>query len=303
MSSELREAIASDQLFLHYQPQIEIETGSIIGLEALVRWHHPERGVVAPGEFIPVAEKTGLIVALGRWVLREACRQGREWLDAGAAPILIAVNVSAWQFKIATELEKDVAASLADSGYPAANLELELTESGLMEASREHRHALLRLRQSGIRFAIDDFGTGYSSLEYLRRYPADRVKIAQEFVRLIVSDPESAAIVKAIIGLSQDLGMVVIAEGVETSEQLELLKAWGCREVQGYYFARPLAAEDVWPLLQQGNIREPEPVVAGTAPEPFAHRVPSPWVTVEEGAPINDTEAPTTRTEPLSALR
>jgi diguanylate cyclase (GGDEF)-like protein/PAS domain S-box-containing protein len=302
-ASELREALRVGQLFLLYQPQIEIITGRIIGLEALVRWHHPERGVVGPDEFIGVAEKTGLIVALGRWVLGEACRQGKEWLDAGAAPISIAVNVSAWQFKMAPALEHDIASSLATSGFPPRSLELELTESGLMEASLEHRDALVRLRKTGIRFAIDDFGTGYSSLEYLRRYPADRVKIAQEFVRLIVSDPESAAIVKAIIGLSQDLGMVVIAEGVETSEQLELLKAWGCREVQGYYFARPLAAEDVWPLLQQGNIREPEPVVAGTAPEPFAHRVPSPWVTVEEGASINDTEAPTTRTEPLSALR
>jgi EAL domain-containing protein (putative c-di-GMP-specific phosphodiesterase class I) len=223
---------------------------------------------VGPGEFIPVAEKTGLIVALGRWVLREPCRQGRAWLDAGAAPILIAVNVSAWQFKMATELEKDVAASLSDAGFPAASLELELTESGLMEASREHRDALLRLRRSGIRFAIDDFGTGYSSLDYLRRYPADRVKIAQEFVRLIVDDAECAAIVRAIIGLSRELGMVAIAEGVETGEQLELLRAWGCRQVQGFHFARPLAPEAVLPLLRRGGTFRSRVVAAEPAPQP-----------------------------------
>ena len=188
MSSELREAIDSGQLFLCYQPQIEIRSGRIIGLEALVRWRHPERGVLGPGEFIAVAEKTGLIVPLGRWVMREACRQGKKWLDAGAAPVSIAVNVSAWQFKMALELESDVASSLVASGFPPRSLELELTESGLMETSREHRDALLRLRKTGIRFAIDDFGTGYSSLDYLRRYPADRVKIAQEFVKLIAVD-------------------------------------------------------------------------------------------------------------------
>ena len=145
-----------------------------------------------------------------------------------------------------------------------------------MEASREHRDALLRLRKIGIRFAIDDFGTGYSSLDYLRRYPADRVKIAQEFVKLIAVDSESAAIVKAIIGLSQDLGMVAIAEGVETIEQLELLNAWGCREAQGYYFARPLSPQDLWPLLQRGNIHPPEPALAETAAEPLVVRAPVP---------------------------
>jgi EAL domain-containing protein (putative c-di-GMP-specific phosphodiesterase class I) len=200
-----------------------------------------------------VAENSGLIVPLGRWVLREACRQGKEWLDANGLPVSIAVNVSAWQFKMAHELERDVASSLASSGFPPESLELEITETGLMEASREHRDSLLRLRKTGIRFAIDDFGTGYSSLDYLRRYPADRVKIAQEFVKTISVDAESAAIVRAIIGLSQDLGMVAIAEGVETSEQLELLKAWGCCEAQGYYFALPLPPEEIWPLLQKNE--------------------------------------------------
>ncbi len=253
MSSELRAAIAGDQLFLCFQPQFEIETGRIIGLEALIRWRHPERGILAPQEFITVAEKTGLIVSLGRWVLREACRQGKEWLDAGELTVPIAVNVSALQFKMAHEFEEDVVSSLAFSDFPPERLELELTETGLMEATLEHRDGLLRLRKTGIRLAIDDFGTGYSSLDYLRRYPADRVKIAQEFVKLITVDTESAAIVKAIIGLSRDLGMAVIAEGVETSEQLELLRAWGCREAQGYYFAKPLPSQDVWSLLQRSN--------------------------------------------------
>jgi diguanylate cyclase (GGDEF)-like protein len=262
MSSELRQAIASDQLFLCFQPQFEIETSRLIGLEALVRWRHPERGVLAPREFIPVAENTGLIVPLGRWVLREACRQGKAWLDAGGLSVSIAVNVSAWQFKMAHELEQDIASSLASSGFPAESLELELTETGLMEASLEHRDCLSRLRKTGIRFAIDDFGTGYSSLDYLRRYPADRVKIAQEFVKSVSVDPESAVIVKAIIGLSQDLGMVAIAEGVETGEQLELLKAWGCREAQGYYFARPLPPQEAWSLLQQRSAPQTESMAA-----------------------------------------
>ena len=265
MSAELRVAIASDQLFLCFQPQFEIETGRIVGVEALVRWRHPERGVLLPQDFITVAEKTGLIVPLGRWVLREACRQGKEWLDAGGLPVPIAVNVSALQFRMAREFEEDVASCLALSGFPPESLELELTETGLMEASLEHRDCLSRLRKTGIRFAIDDFGTGYSSLDYLRRYPADRVKIAQEFIGSISGDIESGAIVKAIIRLSQDLGMVAIAEGVETSEQLELLKTWGCREAQGYCFARPLSPQELWPLLHQGEDgaeRQTEPLAA-----------------------------------------
>lgn len=251
MSAELREAIASGQLFLEYQPQIDAETGQIIGVEALARWRHPRRGVLSPGDFIPVAETTGLIVPIDRWAKREACRQGKAWLDDGIPPIIISVNVSGAQFKRALELEKDVAVVLAGSGLPPQLLELELTETVLMEASREHNDVLVRLRQSGVRLAIDDFGTGYSSLDYLRRFPVDRVKVAQEFVRLIASDPGSAAIVKATIGLARELGMVAIAEGVETVEQFDLLKAWGCRQMQGYYFARPLAPEDLSTLLRR----------------------------------------------------
>ena len=197
LSSELREAIASGQLFLVYQPQVEIATGRITGVEALVRWRHPTRGVLGPNLFIPVAEKSGLIATLGHWVLREACRQAKAWLDAGIAPDVTAVNLSAVQFKRSFELEKDITTILAETGQPAGKLELELTETVLMAASREHNDVLERLRETGIRLAIDDFGVGYSSLDYLRRFPVDRIKIAQDFVEHIATVSGSAAIVKS----------------------------------------------------------------------------------------------------------
>ena len=265
LSSELREAIGTDQLFLAYQPQVEIATGLITGVEALVRWRHPLRGVLAPNLFIPVAEKSGLIATLGHWVLHEACRQAKAWLDAGIAPEVIAVNLSATEFKRSFELERNIAAILRETGLPPRRLELELTETVLMAASREHNDVLARLREEGVRLAIDDFGVGYSSLDYLRRFPVDRIKIAQDFVEHIANVSGSAAIVKATIGLARELGINVIAEGVETVEQLELLKAWGCREAQGYYFAKPLAAEDLAPLLRRGTIVRQQPLRAKTA--------------------------------------
>ncbi len=250
LTTELREALATGQLFLEYQPQIDTETPRIVGVEALVRWHHPTRGVLHPAEFISVAEKTGLIVALDRWVKREACRQAKAWSDAGTESIVMSVNVSGAQFKRALELEKDVAIVLARSGLPPRLLELELTETVLMEASQDQRDVLVRLRQSGVNLAIDDFGTGYSSLDYLRRFPVDRIKIAQVFVGRITSEPGSAAIVRATISLARELGLVAIAEGVETEEQFNMLKAWGCPQMQGYYFARPLASDDFFALLR-----------------------------------------------------
>lgn len=265
LSSELREAIGSGQLFLVYQPQVDIATGLITGVEALVRWRHPTRGVLGPNLFIPVAEKSGLIATLGHWVLREACRQARAWLDAGILPEVAAVNLSAVQFKRSFELERDIAAILAETGLPPRRLELELTETVLMTASREHNDVLQRLRKSGIRLAIDDFGVGYSSLDYLRRFPVDRIKIAQDFVEQIVTMPGSAAIVKATIGLARELGINVIAEGIDSPEQLELLKAWGCREGQGFYFATPLAPEDLTPLLTRGRILREQRVRTKTA--------------------------------------
>ncbi len=265
VTSELRTAISEGQLFLMYQPQVEIATGRITGVEALVRWRHPTRGVLGPGVFIPASERSGLIAALGHWVLGEACRQAKAWLDAGIAPDVTAVNLSAVQFKRSVELEEDIATILAETGLPAEKLELELTETVLMAASREHIDVLDRLRLTGVKLAIDDFGVGYSSLDYLRRFPVDRIKIAQNFVEHIANVSGSAAIVRATIGLAQELSIKVIAEGVETSDQLELLKAWGCREAQGFYFARPLLPEDLAPLLRRGKINREESVAAKSA--------------------------------------
>jgi diguanylate cyclase (GGDEF)-like protein/PAS domain S-box-containing protein len=255
LSTELRDGLASGQFFLLYQPQVDSATGRIIGVEALVRWRHPTRGLLSPGDFVPVAERTGLIIALDRWTKREACSQGKAWLEAGFPPMVIAVNVSGMQFKRATEFEKDVAIGLAASQLPPHLLEIEVTETVLMEMSQKNNDVLVRLRASGVRLAIDDFGTGYSSLDYLRKFPVDRLKIAQEFVRDILSDPGSRAIVKATIALGHELGMVVIAEGVETAEQRELLQGWGCTEMQGYYFGRPLAADELSLLLGAGRPR------------------------------------------------
>lgn len=257
LGTELRAALGTTQLFLMYQPQVAVESGRIIGLEALVRWRHPERGMIGPNVFIPVAESTGIIVPLGRWVLMTACRQAKAWLDAGTAAVRVAVNVSGLQFKTPLELEGSIAAALLETGLPPRLLEIELTETVLMDVSLEHSEALARLRESGVTIAIDDFGTGYSSLGYLRRFPVDRIKIAQEFVKNLTTMPGQAAIAKATIGLAKDLGIAVIAEGVETRDQLEALQGWGCQEIQGYYFAKPLGVEDVALAFRNGGVLAP----------------------------------------------
>jgi EAL domain-containing protein (putative c-di-GMP-specific phosphodiesterase class I) len=250
----LREGINAGQLFLVYQPQVEIATQRIIGLEALVRWRHPTRGVLGPDLFIPIAEKSGLIAALGHWVMREACQQAKQWLDAGIKFEVLAVNLSGVQFKRAYELEKEIGIVLAQTGMPANRLELELTETVLMATSIEHNDVLNRLRQMGVKLTIDDFGVGYSSLDYLRRFPVDRIKVAGAFVAQITTEAGSAAIVKATLGLARELGIRVIAEGIETREQLDLLQSWNCLEAQGDYFAKPLAVQDLMPLLRCGRI-------------------------------------------------
>jgi len=257
LGAELRIALATNQLFLMYQPQVAVESGKIIGLEALVRWRHPERGMIGPNVFIPVAESTGIIVPLGQWVLMTACRQAKAWLDDGTAAVRVAVNVSGLQFKTPLELEGNIAAALLETGLPPRLLEIELTETVLMEVSLEHSEALARLRESGVTIAIDDFGTGYSSLGYLRQFPVDRIKIAQEFVKDLTTMPGQAAIAKATIGLAHDLGIAVIAEGVETREQLEALQGWGCPEIQGYYFAKPLGVDDVALAFRNGGVLAP----------------------------------------------
>lgn len=252
--ADLREALAGQQLFLVWQPQVDLHTGRITGVEALVRWRHPTRGVLSPALFIPAAEHTGLIVPLGRWVLAEACRQARRWLDAGIAPDHIAVNFSARQFKVPGEVMKEIDAVLAETGMPAHMLELELTESTLMATTRGNSGVLEELRKRGVTIAVDDFGTGYSSLAYLRRFPVDRIKLAQEFIVDLVADSSDAVIVQAAIGLARTLGADMIAEGVDTEQQLALLKSWGCGAAQGYYFARPGEVETITKLLLRGRI-------------------------------------------------
>jgi diguanylate cyclase (GGDEF)-like protein/PAS domain S-box-containing protein len=253
MGVELREAIGADQFFLVYQPQVDIETGHIIGVEALLRWRHPRLGVIGPDDFIAQAEKVGLAGQIGHWVLWAACREAKAWLDAGAGSIRTAVNLSALQFKTPQVLENDITAALAGTGLPPDRLELEITESVVMDSSRDHDSLLLKLRERGVKIAIDDFGTGYSSLDYLRRFPVDRIKIAQNFVRNIETAPGSAAIVRATLGLAHELGIEAIAEGVETQAAVEMLKGWGCREAQGYYFSKPVAAAELLPLLRSNR--------------------------------------------------
>jgi len=252
LAAELREAIETGQLFLLYQPAVSLATGAIVGMEALVRWRHPRHGVLGPDLFIPVAERMGLIRGLGRWVLHEAARQLRIWDDQGLPKIRMGVNVSALQFKSQEVLQADIEAALEASSLPPWRLELELTESALIAAS-EAGDILSRLQHTGVRIAIDDFGTGYSSLDYLRRLPAHRIKIAQTFVRHLDSSPGDAAIVKATIGLARDLGMSVIAEGVETDAQLQRLVDWGCGEAQGYYFDKALTVDEAADRLRRGG--------------------------------------------------
>ena len=259
LGAELRDAIDACQLFLMYQPQVAIADGRISGVEALLRWRHPERGVLSPDLFIPIAERIGIIGRLGHWVLWAACRQARLWLDAGLAPVRIAVNVSALQFKASIALEADVAATLRETRLPPHLLELELTETVLMGMARERSDALDRLRKTGVTIAIDDFGTGYSSLEYLRWFPVERIKIAQVFVKELETKHDDAAIVRATIGLARELGVNVIAEGVETEAQADLIAGWGCEEAQGFLFSRPLSMEDATAALKAGVVRRRTP--------------------------------------------
>jgi diguanylate cyclase (GGDEF)-like protein/PAS domain S-box-containing protein len=254
LTSELRVAIPAGELRVVYQPQVRSSDGRIGGVEALVRWAHPDGRILSPASFLPVAESSGLVVGLDRWVLREACRQGRQWMEAGVAPGVICVNLSFAQFQQPLEFERYVLAVLDETGLPATMLELEITETTFVGFSSEHRHTIQRLRGAGIRFALDDFGTGYSSLNYLRRFSVDRIKIAREFIADVAVSRDAAAIVKCILNLARDLGKGVIAEGVETLEQLKLLQDWDCPDIQGFYFSRPMTAEAISPLLSAGTI-------------------------------------------------
>ena len=246
--NKLRRALERQEFVLHYQPQINSETGRIIGAEALVRWRQPEMGLVPPGMFIPIAEESGLIVSIGEWVLWEACRQSKAWQDEGLSPITMAVNLSAVQFhqKNMTEMVANV---LQKTGLEPHWLELEITESGIMQNSDAAVKTLHLLKQMGLKLSIDDFGTGYSSLSYLKKFPLDKLKIDQSFVRDITTDQDDAAIVGAIIGMAKALKLRVIAEGVETIEHLTYLNSNGCFEMQGYYFSKPVPADEFERLL------------------------------------------------------
>jgi EAL domain-containing protein (putative c-di-GMP-specific phosphodiesterase class I) len=242
IAHELSSAVARNELRLHYQPLAKID-GEVIGFEALLRWHNPQRGMVSPATFIPVAEESGLIMEIGEWVLREACREAASWPQ----PLQIAVNLSPIQFRHG-DLAGLVHSMLLETGLAPTRLELEITEGVLVEDFGRGVSILRRLKLLGVRIAMDDFGTGYSSLSYLQAFPFDKIKIDQSFISKVKSNPQSAAIVRGVIGLAHGLGLPVLAEGVETRDQLEFLAAESCDEVQGYLLGRPL------PILDYSNL-------------------------------------------------
>ena len=252
MESALRQALDRHEFLLHYQPKVDLASGRIVGCEALVRWHHPERGLVSPADFIPLAEETGLIIPLGLWVLMEACRQARVWQQQGFDRFSVAVNLSARQFHRG-DLEKVLEEVLRDIQLPPDLLELELTESMVMQAPETAKRTMLALKDLGVSLSLDDFGTGYSSLNYLRRFPVDCLKIDRSFIRDVVTDPAGASMVASIIDIAHNLGLSTVAEGVETEEQLAFLRGCGCDVLQGYLFSPPLPASQFAALLQEGR--------------------------------------------------
>ncbi len=247
----LRRALELQEFVLHCQPKINLHNGAIVGVEALIRWQHPQRGLLSPVQFVPIAEDCGLILPIGRWVLREACRQARAWQDAGLPPITVAINTSAPEFR-ADDFLDNLRATLEASRLEPRFLELELTESALMRDAEATGSVLHALADLGIKLAVDDFGTGYSSLSYLRQFPIDTLKIDQSFVSRMAHNPDDAAVFGAVIRMAKSLRLRVIAEGVETAEQAAFLQTQHCDEGQGYLFGRPVAAEALASLLQTG---------------------------------------------------
>jgi EAL domain-containing protein (putative c-di-GMP-specific phosphodiesterase class I) len=264
LETALRQALGENQLSLHYQPQVDLKSGRIVGMEALARWNHPELGAVSPAEFIPIAEETGLILPIGEWALREACRQIKAWHATGFPKLQVAVNVSGKQLRQKNFADR-VREILRETRLEPRYLDLELTESLLMKDVEETAAAMHMLHDMGVSFSVDDFGTGYSSLAYLKRFPIDILKIDQSFVRDLATDPNDVAIVKTIIAMAHTLGMRVIAEGVETYEQLSFLRDQGCDGTQGYYCSKPLPADEFtelladWKRLSLGKCRLEKP--------------------------------------------
>jgi diguanylate cyclase (GGDEF)-like protein len=255
LESDLHNALASNQLALYYQPKVDTRTGEVRSAEALIRWLHPTRGVVSPADFIPLAEECGLIGAIGSWVVREACRQARAWQNEGVPPLRVSVNLSASQFRD-SGLVDSIRSALDDAGLEARYLEVELTESAVMSDPEQSIAILEQLSVMGVLVSVDDFGTGYSSMSYLRRFPIDKLKIDRVFIDEIVSRPEDASIVRAIVSLAHSLRLKVVAEGVETPAQLDFLKMTGCDEYQGYHFSRPLPAADFESLMRETHSGE-----------------------------------------------
>ncbi len=253
LESNLRKAIDQNKMTLHYQPQVETTTGKIIGVEALLRWFDDDAGMISPATFIPLAEETGLIIPLGEWVLRSACTQNKTWQDAGLPPVRVAVNLSLRQFRD-KKLTANIAKALNETGLRPDWLGLEITEGSAMQDADYTVDTLQELKNMGVQLAIDDFGTGYSSLSYLKRFPLDKLKIDRSFVKGIPNDKGDAAIVTALVTLSHNLGMKVIAEGVENGGQLAFLRTLGCNELQGFMFSKAVGAEAVPPMLQNGGL-------------------------------------------------
>jgi EAL domain-containing protein (putative c-di-GMP-specific phosphodiesterase class I) len=245
---ELRRALERNEFGLVYQPKIDLATGKPCGAEALLRWNHPERGVVSPADFVPVLEETGLIVPVGEWVLRRACEDVKLWQAAGLKVLPVAVNLSARQFR-QQFLDARIRALVRSAGVDASLIELEITESELMQDPDHAIRVMQSLRDDGIRVAIDDFGTGYSSLAYLTRFPVSALKIDRSFVADALSDAADAAIVRTIIEMAHNLRVTVVAEGVETDGQMAFLRQYGCQQGQGFFFARPMAAEHFGKLI------------------------------------------------------
>ena len=252
LETSLRHALDNEELVLHYQPKLAVDSLEIIGLEALVRWQHPKLGMVSPADFIPLAEDSGLILPIGEWVLRTACQQNRAWQEQGFAPMRVSVNVSARQFH-QPHLGEIIIEILDETGLNPSCLDLELTESSIMSNAQAAIDVLTKLKALGVTVSIDDFGTGFSSLSYLKRLPIDALKIDQSFVRDVTTDPDDAALVMAIVTLAHNLRLQVIAEGVETEQQLKFLHLLRCDEVQGYLFSKPLPAAELEKLLTPGS--------------------------------------------------
>lgn len=250
LESELRSAVWHEVLQLHYQPIVSVQDGRLIGVEALIRWHHPERGFISPAEFIPLAEETGLIVPIGAWVLRSACLQAKDWEEAGLGPLYVTVNLSARQFKH-NSVPDLVRQTIEDVAITPKGLKLELTESSVMENAEVIIPALHQIRSQGIELAMDDFGTGYSSLGNLKRLPLSTLKIDRSFVRDMDTDAQNVAIVRATIAMAHSLDLFVIVEGVETTEQLHTLIGLGCDAIQGYLASRPVPADQITTILEE----------------------------------------------------